>query len=286
METKNEKLDSYVIKTLDVIGSWEYPNKDVVKKSDLNVFMGSGSAACVAQMFTYKYGGTNLSADEYAIFLANATEKQYNIYIVSASGGKDAVKMAQACKDAGMPAILITCNENAPSKDLVKELIDFPSFIDPPTYNVSTYFGMVYWLFEENPRQAKEFVLKLPKLNLRKYKSVFFVSDDLHLPVAKMATRKVGECLENIMANGEGQSQAAHGVILQANKHRLIVRLNTDYPIEKSKYYDIKNDTFLGLLASTYYLIGNNQKSSDIKNTFNNYLKAVKENHWQLTEKP
>jgi hypothetical protein len=100
-----------------------------------------------------------------------------------------------------------------------------------------------------------------------------------------MATRKVGECLENIMANGEGQSQATHGVILQPNKHRLIIRLNTNFPVNNSKFYDINIDSFLGLLASTYYLIGQNQKNSDIKNTINNYSKTVQENHWKLTEK-
>jgi hypothetical protein len=284
METKIEKLDSYVIKTLDVIGSWEYPQVNITK-SDKNVFMGSGSAVCVSQMFNYKFGGISLSADQYLAFLQNATEKEYNIYILSASGGKDAVNMAQACKDAGMQASLITCNQDAPCKDLVKEMFVFPSFVDPPTYNVSTYFGMVYWLFKENPREARDFVLKLKKINLRKFKSIFFVSDDLHAPIAKMATRKVGECLENIMANGEGQSQATHGVILQPNKHRLIIRLNTNFPVNNSKFYDINIDSFLGLLASTYYLIGQNQKNSDIKNTINNYSKTVQENHWKLTEK-
>lgn len=284
MDTKIEKLDSYVIKTLDVIGSWEYPQVDI-KKSDFNIFMGSGSAVCVAQMFTYKFGGVSLSADQYLAFLQNTTEKQHNIYILSASGGKDAVNMAQACKEYGMPASLITCNQDAPCKDLVKEIFVFPSFVDPPTYNVSTYFGMVFWLFGENPRDVRDFVLKLKKINLKKYKSIFFVSDDLHTPIAKMATRKVGECLENVMANGEGQSQAAHGVVLQPNKHRLIIRLNCNFPVNNQKYYDINTDTFLGLLASTYYLIGQNQKNSDIKNTINNYSKIVKERNWQLTEK-
>ncbi|HPM08398.1 MAG TPA: hypothetical protein PKX30_01075 [Candidatus Pacearchaeota archaeon] len=284
MNPKIEKLDSYVLKTLDTLSEWKYPEIDI-PKSDYNVFMGSGSGACIAELFTKKFGGIFLKAHDYKDFLQRGIEKSWkSINIVSASGGKDAVNMAKLCKDMGYDVNLITCNPNPPCKELVKKIFLFPSFSDPPTYNVSTYFSMVHWLFNEDIQEIKIFLSQIKKINLRKYKYIFFVSDDKFASIAQMGYRKIGESLQGLGANGEGSSQAAHGVILQPNKNRLVIRLNCDFPVS-GNVTDIKINSYLGLLSAVYYIIGQNQKDSDIKNTLDQYAKTVKHNNWQLSER-
>ena len=60
---KVERLDYYVMETLNNLDKWTYPDVDI-KPDDTNIFLGSGSAACVAQLFTYKLGGLALNASD------------------------------------------------------------------------------------------------------------------------------------------------------------------------------------------------------------------------------
>jgi len=94
MNNKTEHLDFYVSQTLNNLEKWEYPSLNI-PKNDRNIFVGSGSAACVAQLFAKKYGGFYLNASDYRDFVDRSIDKKlFSVYIISASGGKDSVPMA------------------------------------------------------------------------------------------------------------------------------------------------------------------------------------------------
>src|SRR5574343_1256354 len=122
MKTKTEHLDFYVTQALATFSQWQYPTIDI-KKDDHNVFVGSGSAACAAELFTKKFGGIALNASNYKEFLSRTIDKNLlSVYIISASGGKDSIPMAEYISGLGLKPNLITCNPDAPVKEKVAKI--------------------------------------------------------------------------------------------------------------------------------------------------------------------
>lgn len=281
MEVKT--LDHYVMNFLDNVESFEYPEIEI-KKHDNNVFLGSGSAACVAEMFSWKFEGFFLNTSNYQEWFKGRNDRELNIYIVSASGGKDAITMAEFLKENGYKFSLITCNESAPVKELVERALVFPSFQDPPTYNTSTYGSMIYWLFKEDPKKIKEEILKLDIVNFADFEYVFFMADDKYAPIAEMASRKIAESIREIASNGAGFSHGSHGMLRQPNDKRLVVPMNLDFDFGDENIYKLNINSYLGLLMAIYYVIGKNQEQKDIDNLLADYKETIEKLGWEIGE--
>lgn len=284
MAKKIENLDFYVIKTIENLGEWKYPNFKI-KKNDRNIFLGSGTAACIAKLFTEKFNGIALNTSNYKRFFEKKGKDFATINIVSASGGKDSINMASFLTKMGFEPNLISCNKNAPAKNFIKEknIFIFPSLFEPPTYNVSTYCSMIYWLFKENLKKIEDFIKKIKAPNVRKYKYIFFLASDKYDMIAEIASRKVAETLEGIGSNGDGFANASHGMLRQPNKNRLIFCLNQKYSGENN-IYELNIDSYLGLMLSIYYIIGKNQTERDIKNLLKNYKETSKKLGWKFNK--
>jgi len=283
-DLKNIKtLDFYVLRAIEHLEGLRLPEIKI-EINDKNIFLGSGSAACLAELFTKRFGGFSRNVNNYKRFFKKADNKNIgSTYIISASGGKDAVKMADFLVKAGLETTLITCNEEAPAKKLSEKTIVFPALQEPPTYNVSTYSSMIYWLFGENINKIKKILRQLKIPNLRKYKYIFFLAADEYDVIAKMASRKVAETLEGIGSNGDGFSNSAHGMLRQPNKQRLVFCLNQSWP-EKEDVYSISIDSHLGLMLASYYVIGKNQTKKDTKNLLKDYEKTIKRLGWKINK--
>jgi fructoselysine-6-P-deglycase FrlB-like protein len=283
MEQKIQHLDFYVMESLNHLEKWKFPKLNI-KKSEKNVFMGSGSAGCVSKLFVEKFNGSALNISNYKRFFERTPKKiRVSIYIISASGGKDAINMAQFLKSKNLKANLITCNKDAPAKKFVKKIFVFPTLKEPPTYNVSTYSSMIYWLFKDDIKKIKNLIKKIEIPNLRKYKYIFFLASDKYDVIAEMASRKVAETLEGIGSNGDGFSNSVHGMLRQPNKKRLVFCLNQKYPL-KEDVYELNIDSHLGLMLITYYIIGRNQTDKDTKNLLKNYQQIIKKLNWKLNK--
>jgi len=283
MKQKIKHLDFYVTKTLEYLEKWNFP-KFKIEKNEKNIFMGSGSAACAAKLFAERFNGSTLNVSNYKRFFKGISkESTASTYIISASGGKDAVNMAKFLNKMNLRPNLITCNESAPAKKLCNKLFVFPSLKEPPTYNVSTYSSMIYWLFGENIKEIKSLIKNIKIPNLRKYKYIFFLATDKYDTIAKMTSRKIAESLEGIGSNGDGFSNSAHGMLRQPNKDRLIFCLNQKYPF-KENVYELKINSYLGLMLATYYIIGKNQKEKDAENLLKNYQQTIKKLNWKINK--
>lgn len=278
-------LDYYVLETLKALKGWSYPEVDL-KKSDHNIFMGSGSAYCTAQLWAKKFGGIALNASEYKEYLENRVEKNFeSLNIVSASGGKDSIPMAQFCNDIlRIKPNLITCNAEAPAKEYCAKIFAFPSFQEPPTYNTSTYGSMIYWLFGEDPQTILDFVSQMKIPDLRQYHYVFFMSDDKHATIAEMACRKIAETNQGVATNSAGFTHGAHGMLRQPDEKRLVVAMNMEYPFAKEHSYSIKLDSYLGLMMATYYIIGKNQNDQDTDNILKDYAEVAAKFGWKFNK--
>jgi fructoselysine-6-P-deglycase FrlB-like protein len=283
MKEKVKHLDFYVRETLSNLGRWIYPKMEI-EKDDKNLFLGSGNASSVAKIFTEKFNGVALDASNYKMFLKGSIKKDFaSIYIINASGGKDGYNMAKYIGEMNLKPSLITCNKDAPAKKFVDKMFLIPALIEPPTYNVSTYSSMIYWLFRENVSEIKELIEKLEIPDLRKYKYIFFLAADKFQSIAEMTSEKTAETLEGIGSNSDGFTNAFHGILRQPNKDRLIFCLNQNYPLrDRENIYELNIDSYLGLLLSTYYIIGKNQTGRDTENLLKNYQETVKELNWKV----
>lgn len=282
---KIKHLDFYVKKTLASLERWRYPELKI-KRNDGNVFLGSGTAACVGKLFAEKFNGISLNASNYKRFFKRIIEKNFaSLNIISASGGKDSVNMASFLAEMGLEPNLITCNKNAPAQKFVKKenIFVFPSFLEPPTYNVSTYGSMVYWLFKEDLKEIKRFLEDTKVPDLRRHKYIFFLAADQYDQIAEMASRKVAETLGGVGSNSEGFSNAIHGMLRQPNKDRLVFCLNQRY-LAGDNIYKLEINSYLGLMLGSYYIIGKNQTDSDTKNLLKNYEETSKKLGWKFNK--
>jgi hypothetical protein len=281
---KIEKLDYYAVKTLENLPKWKYPELKI-EKTSRNVFMGSGDAANTAKIFARNFGGCGFSVVDYQSFFENNPERDLNVYIFNASGGKDGVKMAQWLTEHDWHPQLITSNPDPPAGRYLKprDIFVFPAIAEPPTYNVSTYAAMLYGVFRENLREIEDKIKNLEVPNLRKYKYIFFLASDKYEIIAKMASRKIAETLAGVGAGGGGFSNAAHGMLLQPNSDRLGFCMNSKYD-GPGDSYELNIDSYLGLLLCVHYIIGKNQTEQDSQNILRNYRENAKKQGWEFNK--
>jgi len=281
---KIEKLDYYALKAVENLPKWKYPELKI-EKTSRNVFVGSGDADNTGRILAQNFGGHGFSIVDYKIFFENNPEKDLNAYIVCASGAKDGIKMAQWLTEKGWQPKLITSNPEPPAGKFLKpeNIVAYPAVIEPPTYNISTYAAMIYGILKENLDGLEDKIKKLQVPNLRKYKFIFFLTDDKYEIIGRMAKRKVAETLAGIGADGGGYSNAVHGMLLQPNKDRLVFCLNCKYE-GSGDSYELNADSYLGSLLCVHYIIGKNQTDQDSANIMQNYFENAKKQGWEFNK--
>ncbi len=168
------------MKNLEILQNFDInslPNLDVVVWGALELFeqegipelhlgdyqrplvLGSGNAAVTGKI---------LFDDRDAIFADESSyqkkiESIKNIdgaILLSASGSKHAVTLAQDLKKRGIETRLLTNNVDAPAKEFIDtdKLFVFPKNREPYTYNTSTYLGMILGKTKEDPKTIKMFI--------------------------------------------------------------------------------------------------------------------------------
>ncbi len=279
---KLETLDYYALQTLENLPKWEYPQINI-KKTSRNVFVGSGNADNTGRILARNFGGCAFSIVDYQRFFKNCPEKDLNVYIVNASGGKDGVKMAQWLTQNGWQPKLITSNPEPPAGKFLRleNVFAFPAIKEPPTYNVSTYAAMLYGILKEDISDVAVRIKKLQVPDLRKYKFIFFLCEDKYEIIGRMAKRKVAETLAGLGADGGGCSNAAHGMLLQPNADRLVVCINCEYD-GHGDVWQMNADSYLEALLSIHCVIGKNQTDADSQNILRNYFENAKKQGWQF----
>lgn len=279
---KIETLDHYALQALENLSEWEYPKVDI-EKTSRNVFVGSGNADNTGRILAQNFGGCAFSVVDYQRFFKNCPKKDLNVYIINASGGKDGVKMARWLTENGWEPKLITCNPEPPAGKFLclEDIFAFPAIKEPPTYNVSTYVAMLYGILKEDISDIYDKIKNLQIPNLRKYKFIFFLTDDKYEVIGRMAKRKVAETLAGLGADNGGYSNAAHGMLLQPNPDRLVFCISCDYDGE-SDSYRLEANSYLEALLSIHYIVGKNQTEKDSQNILRNYFENAKKRGWQF----
>ena len=288
MENQNiekiETLDYYALKAIENLPNWKYPELKI-EKTGRNVFVGAGDADNTGRILAQNFGGHGFSVVDYKFFFENNPGSDLNIYIVNASGAKDGIKMAKWLTENGWQPKLITSNPEPPAGQYLKpeNIIVYPAVMEPPTYNISTYAAMLYGILKEDISGIADRLKNLQIPNLRKYKFIFFMTDDRYEIVGRMAKRKIAETLAGIGADGGGYTNAVHGMLLQPNSDRLVFCMNCEYD-GPGDVYGLNANSYLELILSTHYIIGKNQTDQDSANILRNYFENAKKQGWKFNK--
>ncbi len=270
-----ETLDKYVLKTLNNLRKWRLPKIEI--KAGFNLFMGSGNAFQTAKIYANHFGGVGADTTYYKQF-AKYKDRFDEIIVISASGGKDGLKMAEAFKGC----TLLTCAKNPPAAPFAKKIYTFPSMEDPPSYNTSTYASMIRALNpKEDLSKIRKYIESIKSPDLKKYSFIPVISADESEPIAQMCATKIRETL-GIGSVGKSIAEGVHGWFLHERKDELAMCLNlSDFPAAKNKLH-INYPTNLGLLLSAYYIIGKSQTDALTQEILDNYKKVSQATGWKF----
>lgn len=151
-------LHEVVLGSLEFLATTPVPHVDVTTHRRPLV-IGSVNGLSTAQILFEATDAVYADEGSYADILAR-TDTVDAIYIVSASGSKHAVHIAEATQSSGLPVYLITSTPNAPASQFIspERVYVFPHIREPYTYNTSTYLAMLLGGTQESPRDIIEHI--------------------------------------------------------------------------------------------------------------------------------
>src|SRR3989344_1399389 len=200
-----ETLEQFTIETIPnldvaVLGALELFGKVSLPVFDFNHFkrplvIGSLNAAVTGEILFDSHDAVFADESDFESKI-QATPEIDGVVLISASGGKHAVRIAETLKKYPLETWLLTNNEDARAGHFIESehIILFPKNREPYTYNTSTYLGMILSKTKEDPAQIYEFLTKevhatIPQ-NLASFDSFYFiVPTQFHLASALFMTK-------------------------------------------------------------------------------------------------
>lgn len=198
--------------------------------------------------------------------------------ILSASAGKNAPEIINACKQYGLKSELITCNPDAKDKffGLVNNVYVFPKNEEPYTYNTSTYGGMIFSHTGESPKKVLDHILDKIKpecdsIDFGDYSGYYLLVPDEFSGIKKMFQIK----FEELFGRKKGRDiytpsfakKHATDVLLDENEI-LISFGKSDKPeyegrFKNSIHFKLSPEADYGeMMMVGYYVIGNIQEDN------------------------
>lgn len=158
-----------------------------------------------------------------------------SVVIISASGGKHSVEIAEFFKDKGIPLFLYTNNALPLAGAYIpkENILVFPKNREPYTYNVSTYLGMILCETKEQPHLIQEHITRivpsLPK-DFSSYDSFFFLLPPAYRLVAPMMLTKFDELFgSRVTARAFTIEEAKHAKTLIPNEKELFISIGVPH---------------------------------------------------------
>lgn len=264
-------LDVVTLGALELLAETPLPQVDF-SRFKRPIVVGSGNAAVT---------GTLLFSEVDAVF---ADESSYEdtldrvsaidgAVLISASGSKHAVGIAEALQKRSLETILLTNNTNAPAKDVIGEVntFVFPKNREPYTYNTSTYMGMLLSKTGEDPEAIYDFILNevapiLPS-NFKNYDAYYLMVPDRFTLVREMFATKFDELFgPRLMGRIFTEEQTKHAKTVIAMDSEVFVSFG-----EENKYFGTRANRihiplpehadYVAMMAIGYFVIGQLQKN-------------------------
>ncbi len=190
-------LDVVTLAALELFSDIELPsiNTHQFKRP---LVVGSVNGAAVGKL---------LFADTDAVFADESSYKEKidscqdidGAFLISASGAKHAIPIAQELKSRSVPVVLLTNNAQAPAKEYIPEeqVLVFPKNREPYTYNTSTYMSFLLSKTKEDPAAIFSFIKEnvepiLPE-NFTDYKAFCLIIPPHYTAMREMFATKFDE---------------------------------------------------------------------------------------------
>jgi hypothetical protein len=194
------------------------------------------------------------------------------VVIVSASGGKHAVSIAQYFGQQRIATWLLTNNSDAPAKQHIQgqNILVFPKNREPYTYNTSTYLGMILSKTREDPRAISDFIQQevAPRIpdNLADFNAFFLlVPPELDI-IRGMLLTKFDELFgPKVVGRVFTDEQAKHAKTVIPSEKELFISFGEASELfgtpETRLHIPLPSQCGFGaMMAIGYYVIGNIQK--------------------------
>jgi hypothetical protein len=303
MAEKIETLDYYVRQALDFFEENKNPTLEL-PKSTYTLVVGSQTGLLTGRII-YRFADRSFSHAKEALAQCDIDAKRNlleDVTIVSATGSRQVVPIAQYALDKGLRVNAILCNDNS---ELVKKFGDrinaktFSALQEPPTINTSTYGSIIQAVTQENLSEIRQVVesLKEPEGGYGQFKAFSVIFTDSMPEVAEMVDWKlrgenIGRCTGSISTH---LTNYMHGAAINDADKELYIGLGLTQeekdvfeqvlkPTDKErKYYIDVPDDFgpLGFMLLGYSVVGQIQKNyPGFQNNIGNYKKRSKKWTW------
>ncbi len=152
-------LDLCVLGALELFADAQLPTFAPDGPDGRILVVGSGNAASVGKLLFEDYDAIHAHESTYQKHL-DAVSDISGAVLISASGAKHAVTIAQDLKERQIETRLLTNNPDAPSQEFIEadNVFVFPKNREPYTYNTSTYAGMLFSKTRESPASIQSFI--------------------------------------------------------------------------------------------------------------------------------
>jgi len=269
-ESNLPDLDVAVQGALELFGEVSLPTlpPDVYKKGFV---IGSGNAKVVGQIL---FGGPEaVFVDESTYEEGLAADSTIDaVVLISASGGKHAVKIAGSIREKGKDIWLITTNAEAPARQFVEDrkVVVFPKNREPYTYNTSTYMGMLLGKTGESPAALHEFILKdtasrIPD-SFASYDAFYLIVPSRFIAMRDMFLTKFSELFgARVSARAFTLEQTKHAKTVVPSEKEMFVSFGEENSMFGSPENRLhvplpKHASYGSMMAIGYYVIGHIQK--------------------------
>jgi hypothetical protein len=268
-ESTLPNLDEVVIGALSYLEALDIPSVPV-RVHQHPLIVGSGNAHHVGRILFRETDATYVEEGNFA----DALRRKQNdaVYIISASGSKHALSLAERAVGAKVPSYLITNTEDSPAGMLLgKEYtFIFPHIREPYTYNTSTYLSMLYGGTGVSPRRIHSYietVIDPLLINLENYKAFLIVIPPEFADVRKMFETKFDELFgPHILGRAVTTEELKHAKTVVTSKEQCFVSFGSETqcgnPGRRISIPLMENAIHAEVVALGYYLIGKIQKAN------------------------
>lgn len=231
-ESSLPDLDVVVRGALELCSEVELPA--IPHRFSRPLIIGSGNAFVTGRViFNGVYAGY---ATESSVEKALLHKREYDgTVLISASGGKHAVRIASKLKDHSLPCMLFTNNERAPARKYIEDefVVLFPKNREPYTYNTSTYLSMILSSTKEDPSAIRMYCEKVGEqfdtLDMRAY-SAFTVILPARFELLREMVRTKFEELFGPMICGRvyTEEEVKHAKTVTTSPHECFIALGVE----------------------------------------------------------
>ena len=265
-------LDEVVLASLQFLSNATLPQIDVAT-SRRPLVVGSVNALRTARMMFSHVDAVFAEEGNYEDALARVPAIDA-VYVVSASGGKHAIQIAQTLAAREIPVFLITNNAEAPARAYVQpdHVFVFPHLREPYTYNTSTYMSMLQSVSHEPLSDVinhiETVVMPAIPTNLATYTSFILTVEPQFEVLRGMFETKFDELFGSLRYGRAFTSEEMkHAKTIVPSSSELYIDFGVVPP---SHHYQAPHLTIpvpdwcgpVGMLAIGYYVIGYIQKQN------------------------